>query len=289
MTSPNSDASALTYLLTLERETERRFTGRLQDLGRGRAYGGILIGQALAAGMMSVPERQPHSLHAYFLNFGDTTRPVTYEVEPLRDGRSLTTYRIQAVQDGDIILAVMVSFQTAEEGFEHQDSMPDVAPPEGLPTDFDIMRERLGLKEDDPNLSERSAQMPFEIRHIYPGGFMGGDPPRSENLFWFRAKGQVPTDPLIRYCGLAYASDFGPMVTALLPHGKAPIHPDIRLASIDHAIWFHREASLDDWLLYDLQTPSSQAGRGLGFGKIFTRDGRLIASVAQEGFMRQAG
>jgi len=287
MTPSTSDAPALADLLSLERVGELRFAGRLQDLGRGRAYGGILIGQALAAGMLSVPERLPHSLHAYFLKPGDASRPVTYEVEPVRDGRSITTRRIEAIQDDEVILAMMASFQEAEQGLDHQDPMPDVAPPEELPTDLDIMRRRFALEEDDPRLAARAARMTFEIRHVYPGGFLGGDPPRSENGFWFRAAGPLPDDPLIRYCGLAYATDFGPMVTALLPHGKAPLNPDIRLASIDHAVWFHRDAGLDDWLLYVLQTPSGQAGRGLSFGRIFTRDGRLVASAAQEGVMRQ--
>jgi acyl-CoA thioesterase-2 len=127
----------------------------------------------------------------------------------------------------------------------------------------------------------------FELRHVYPGGFFGTDGPRAHNAFWFRAVEPLPDDPVLRHAALAYASDFGPMATALLPHAKAPVDADIRLTSIDHALWFHREATMDGWLLYDLATPSGQGGRGLSFGRIFTRDGKLVASAAQEGIMRQ--
>jgi len=279
----------LAEILTLERTGDGRFVGPACDFGRRNAYGGLVIAQALTAGMLSVPERRPHSLHAYFLLPGDPTRPVTYAVEPVRDGRSFTTRRIQALQGDQIILAMMMSFQQGEDGLDYQDPMPEVPGPDDCPSDSELARRYVeALQPDDPRRRVASTQGAlFELRHVYPGGFFGTDTPRRENRFWFRAIQPLPDDALFHYAALGYASDFGPMATALLPHRKAPVDRDIRLTSIDHALWFHRAFRLDDWMLYDLETPSSQGGRGLSFGRIFTRDGHLIASAAQEGLMRR--
>jgi acyl-CoA thioesterase-2 len=239
--------------------------------------------------MLSVPDRRPHSLHAYFLLPGDPRSPVIYAVQPVRDGRSFATRSIQALQGDQIILAMMVSFQQDEPGLDYQDPMPFVPGPDDCPSDAELIRRYIeGLQQDDPRRRVASTQGAlFELRHLYPGGFFGSETARRENRFWFRAMQPLPDGPLLHYAALAYASDFGPMATSLLPHKKAPVDRDIRLTSIDHALWFHREVKLDDWLLYDLETPSSQGGRGLSFGRIFTRDGRLVATAAQEGLMRK--
>ena len=283
------DVPSLAEILTLERVGDAAFTGPACNFGRPNAYGGLVIAQALAAGMLSVPERPPHSLHAYFLLPGDPTSPVTYSVDPVRDGRSFTTRRIQALQGDQIILAMMMSFQRPEPGLDYQDPMPSVPDPDDCPSAAELARRYIeSLAANDPR--RRVASTPgalFELRHVYPGGFFGSDSARRENRFWFRALQPLPDDAVIHHAALGYASDFGPMATSLLPHKKAPVDPDIRLTSIDHALWFHRPVRFDDWLLYDLETPSSQSGRGLSFGRIFTRDGRLVATAAQEGVMRR--
>ena len=277
-------------VLTLDDAGAGRFLGRTHDLGRARAYGGLVIAQALAAGMRTVPDRLPHSLHAYFLAPGDANAGVEYVVDPVREGRSFTVRRVQALQDGRAILAMMISFHEAEPGLDHQDPMPDVPGPDDCPSDAEMARRYFDrLAPDDPRRRAANQAQLFEMRHVYPGGFFGGGPPRAHNAFWFRAVEPLAHDPVLLYGALAYASDFGPMATALLPHAKAPVDDDIRLTSIDHAIWFHRAVTMDDWLLNDLSTPSGQGARGLSFGRIFTRDGRLVASTAQEGLMRQAG
>jgi acyl-CoA thioesterase-2 len=280
--------SKLIDVLTLDDDGAGRFVGRTHDLGRARAYGGLVVAQALGAGMLTVPDRLPHSLHAYFLSPGDANAEVSYEVEPVREGRSITMRRVQALQNGRAILAMMISFHEAEPGLDHQDRMPDVPSPDDCPSDAEMARRYFDrLAPDDPRRRAAKQAQLFEMRHVYPGGFFGGGEPRPHNAFWFRAVKPLPDVALLQYCALAYASDFGPMATALLPHGKAPVDDDIRLTSIDHALWFHRPIRMDDWLLYDLVTPSGQGGRGLSFGRIFTRDGRLVASAAQEGIMRQ--
>jgi acyl-CoA thioesterase-2 len=285
---PAGEAPGLVDLLKLDRIDETRFLGCLQALGREGAFGGTVVGQALASGMLTVPGRLPHSLHAYFLLPGDTQTPVAYEVESVRDGHRFSIRRVQAVQGDRIIFTMLVSFQEAERGLEHQDSMPQVPPPEELPTTEALMKRWLdGLDKDDVRRRSASPRRAvFELRHVLSGGFFGGAPLCAENQFWFRAVDPLPAKPLVHYSALAYASDYGPMATAVLPHGKAPVDLDVRLASIDHSMWFHREANLNDWFLYDLHTPSGQDGRALTFGKIFSQDGRLVASIAQEGVMR---
>jgi acyl-CoA thioesterase-2 len=282
-----SEAPTLPELMTLEPAGESAFVGQFRVLGRRSAYGGLVIGQALAAAMRTVPDLMPHSLHAYFLRPGDPAHPVTYTVDAFQDGRSFKTRRVEATQNGQTILTMLLSFQAAEEGLDYHHPMPEVPAPEGLPTGEEMARRYFdSLAPDDPRRQVSAQRSVFELRHVHPAGFFESAAPRSENRFWFRSVNAVPPDPLLRYCALAYASDFGPMATALLPHRKSPVSDGIRLASLDHAIWFHREPRFDDWLLCDLDTPSSQGGRGLSFGRIFSRDGRLIASIAQEGVMR---
>ncbi len=282
-----SEALTLPELMTLEPAGEGAFVGQFRVLGRRSAYGGLVIGQALAAAMRTVPDLMPHSLHAYFLRPGDPAHPVTYTVDSVQDGRSFKTRRVEATQNGQIMLTMLLSFQGVEEGLEYHHPMPVVPAPEDLPSGEALMRRYLdSLAPDDPRRQVSAQGTLFELRHVHPAGFMISDVARAENRFWVRSLKALPPDPLMLYCALAYASDFGPMATALLPHRRSPVSDDIRLASLDHAIWFHREPRFEDWLLCDLDTPSSQGGRGLSFGRIFTRDGRLIASIAQEGVMR---
>ena len=280
----------LVDLLDLEVIDDNLFRGLSRDLGGRSVYGGQVVSQALVAGGRTVAEGDVHSLHAYFLRPGDMNHPIIYEVDPVRDGRSFTTRRVQAIQHGQAILTMIVSFHKPEEGWEHQAQMPDVPPPETFPSERE---RRLKLLETIDNPLPRLRQFLtqdtlFDIRHVKPVDLFEHQPMPPREAFWFRTVDRLPDDPVVHRCVLAYASDFGPLATTLLPHGVGSANPHLRMASIDHAIWFHRQARVDDWLLYVLESPSMQSSRGLSFGSIFTRDGKLVASVAQEGLVRIA-
>ncbi len=285
---PMSRVQELVDLLDLEIIDDHLFRGLSRDLGGRSVYGGQVVSQALVAGLRTVGEGSVHSLHAYFLRPGDMTHPIIYEVDPVRDGRSFTTRRVHAIQHGEAILTMIVSFQKREDGWEHQDAMPQVPPPESLPKDRDMRLQLLGsLSSPNPRLRQFLSQDTlFDIRYVTPHDLFAHEPKPPHNMFWFRTVDALPDDPMVHQCVLAYASDFGPLGTTLLPHGKGSASADLRMASIDHAIWFHRDARVDDWLLYVIDSPSSQNVRGLSFGRIFSRDGRLVASTAQEGLVR---
>jgi acyl-CoA thioesterase-2 len=284
-----SRVKELVDLLDLEIIDDHLFRGLSRDLGGRSVYGGQVVSQALVAGARTVPGGAvPHSLHAYFLRPGDMNHPIIYEVDPVRDGRSFTTRRVQAIQHGAVILTMIASFQQPDAGWEHQAEMPKVPPPESLPSDREIKLQLLDkLGSPSPRLRQLLTQDTlFDIRYVTSHEMFDHEPHPPYTVFWFRTVDRLPDDPNIHRCVLAYASDFGPLSTTLLPHGKGPASPELRMASIDHAIWFHREARVDDWMLYVIDSPSSQNVRGLSFGNIFARDGRLVASTAQEGLVR---
>ena len=277
----------LVDLLALERLEENLFRGRSQDLGWGAVFGGQVLGQALSAAAQTVPaERGVHSLHGYFLRPGDVGRPIIYDVDRIRDGRSFTTRRVVAIQKGRAIFNMAASFQADEPGFDHQDLAPHTAGPEGLPSHLDLTRKWI---EHVP-ASVRSwaeAERPIETRPVDPADPMDPRPGPAQRAIWYRAAGPLPDDQALHRYLLAYASDFHFLVTALLPHGVSWLSPGMQVASLDHAMWFHRPVRLDDWLLFQMESPSASGARGMARGRIFDREGALVATVAQEGLIRR--
>ncbi len=278
----------LVLLLALERIEENLFRGQSQNLGWGTVYGGQVLGQALSAAAQTVPkERDVHSLQAYFLRPGDVSRPVVYEVDRIREGGSFTTRRVVAIQGGNAIFNLAASFQKVEPGFEHQDAMPDVPPPESLPTDAERI-ERMAGKIPDALLEYLRRPRPFESRTTDPEDDPIAPAPRAaRRAVWLRTIGKLADDPALHRCLLAYASDNGFITTALLPHGVNWLTPQMHVASLDHVMWFHRPFRVDDWLLYVMESSAAHGARGLVHGRVFTRDGRLVASTAQEGLIRK--
>jgi acyl-CoA thioesterase-2 len=278
----------LVDLLALERIEENLFRGQSQDLGWGTVFGGQVLGQALSAAVQTVPrEREVHSLHAYFLRPGDVLRPIVYEVDRIRDGASFTTRRVVAVQSGKAIFNLAASFQKEEAGFEHADAMPDVPPPESLPTEAQRLE---AAKDKIPAvLYERAARpRPFEMRTTDPDDDPFHPAPRpARRTVWLRAIGKLPDDPALHRYLLAYASDHMFVTTALLPHGVNWLTRGMQVASLDHVMWFHRPVRVDEWLLYVMESPTAQGARGLVQGRVFTREGRLGATSAQEGLLRK--
>ena len=279
---------ALLDLLALERIEENLFRGQSQDLGWGTVFGGQVLGQALSAAVQTVPgDRQVHSLHAFFLRPGDVKHPIVYDVDRIRDGRSFTTRRVVAIQGGRPILNMSASFQVDEPGFEHQDPMPEVPAPESLPSDRDrvaALAERLPAVVRERMLAER----PFDIRTTDPDDDPFRPAPRPpRRMAWMRAASPLPDAPALHRYLLAYVSDFGFVGSALLPHGVSWLTPGLQIASIDHVIWFHQPFRCDDWLLHAMESPAAHGSRGFVRGRVFTRDGRLVASTAQEGLVRQ--
>ncbi len=275
-------------LLALERIEENLFRGQSQDIGWRMVFGGQVLGQALSAAVQTVPpDRQVHSLHAYFMRPGDVKRPIVYEVDRLRDGGSFTTRGIIAVQCGRPIFTMSASFQAEEAGYDHQDGMPAVPDPDSLQPD----RERLrGLAEHLPaHVREHAlAERPFEFRTVEGHAEMAAHAPRpAQRSTWLRAAGSLPDNQALHRYLLAYVSDFGFLSTSLLPHGVSWRSSALHIASLDHAMWFHRPLRVDEWLLYVMDSPAAHGGRGLVRGRVFSRDGRLVASVAQEGMIRQ--
>ena len=277
----------LLALLKLEPIEENLFRGRSQDLGFRQLYGGQVLGQALSAASQTVmAERHVHSLHGYFLRPGDASLPVVYTVTRVRDGGSFTTRSVSAIQKGQPIFTMMASFQGDEPGFEHQAEMPEVPGPEELPNDIELLRRKAHLIPErvrDKLLCEK----PIEIRPVTQIDPFDPKPCEPVKYVWFRADGLLPDDPQVHKYVLAYASDFNLITTALQPHGSSYMQRNMQLASLDHALWFHQNVRVNDWLLYAMSSPWAGNSRGLSRGRIFTRDGRLVASVAQEGLIRQ--
>jgi acyl-CoA thioesterase-2 len=283
----------LVALLDLEPLEVNLFRGQSRDLGGRSVLGGQVISQALVASNRTVtPDRQVHSLHAYFLRPGDMAAPIIYEVDRVRDGRSFATRRVQAIQHGEVILTMIVSYQKLESGFDHQAAMPQVPPPESLPTLTELAHQWMAEASTPPQplvVNWLTRPVAIEFKPVSARNPLKPDVREPVQQMWFRAAGRLPDDQTLHRHVLAYASDFTLIGTAQLPHGLVFGQPQLLVASIDHAIWFHRDLRVDDWLLYSMDSPSAQAARGFARGMIFDRQGRLVASVAQEGLMRWIG
>ena len=277
----------LSELLKLEVIEQGIYRGQSQDLGLPQLFGGQVMGQALSAAQETVePERHVHSLHSYFLRPGDSKKPVVYEVEKIRDGRSFSTRRVQAIQNGKAIYYMTASFQVHEEGFEHQNSMPIVPAPEEIPSYSDfISSHQVEIADNVRDIF--LAEKPIEIRPVEQYNWISPEKMPPVCHLWIKANGDLPDDLRIHTYMLAYTSDFHFLPTALMPHGKSHWHANLQVATIDHAMWFHRPFRFDDWLLYKTESPSANGGRGLVRGQIFNRNGELVASTMQEGLIRQ--
>ncbi|HTO08903.1 MAG TPA: acyl-CoA thioesterase II [Myxococcota bacterium] len=281
----DSPTNGLVDLLALEEIERNIFRGKNEGGQRERLFGGQVAAQALAAAGRTVEGRSAHSLHAYFLRPGDPSLPVLYTVDRIRDGQSFTTRRVVAVQKGQAIFTVAVSFQVRELGYEHQQlEMPAAPPPESLPT----WQERAAALPQG-SFPWTRGERPVDLRHVEAPTFLGGPQRRGGNLVWFRATGALPEDPFFHRCVVAYASDMSLLDTVILPHGRTGPLGALMMASLDHALWFHKDVRADEWLLYAQESPVAAGARGFARGTIFTRAGELVASVAQEGLMRPTG
>ena len=272
-------------VLNIEQLEVNLFRGRSPQDRWQRVFGGQVIGQALVAATRTVEGRPPHSLHAYFLIGGDPKVPIIYEVDRIRDGKSFTTRRVVAIQHGQAIFTLMVSFHNDEPGLEHQAQMPEVPPPEDLPSEAQI---RATVLPSMPEAVQRyyQSERPIELRPVEYGRYLGKKSEDGKFNVWIRTTSKLPDDPAIHQCVLAYASDMSLLDAALAPHGRSLFENDFMGASLDHALWLHRPFRADDWLLYAQESPSMTGSRGFSRGLIFRRDGALIASVAQEGLVR---
>ena len=275
----------LAEILDLEAIEVNLFRGVSPNDGFPRIFGGLVIAQALMAAYRTVPERVCHSLHAYFIRPGDVTAPVLYEVERARDGGTFTTRRVAAIQHGEQIFNLACSFQTPEEGLEHQAPMPSSVDPESLPTDLEYLRS-LGDEVHPRFMKMAEHPRPIDLRWVDPQHPTKPTPKSSTKEVWMRAKAALGDDIRLQQCALAYASDMAFMESALRPHGLIWTTPGLQAASLDHAMWFHHPFDFNDWLLFAQDSPSASQGRGLVRGQMFSRDGQLVASVAQESLMR---
>ena len=275
----------LIRLLDLEQIEVNLFRGVSPREGWQRVFGGQVLGQALVAAGRTVEDRRAHSFHAYFLRPGDPEIPILYDVDRIRDGSSFTTRRVVAIQHGRPIFNLQASFQVDEPGFEHQLEMPVVRGPEGLKSEVELRKEvadRLPPKMRPIFTRAR----PIEVRPLDPVDEFAPDKrPPLQNV-WFRAVDRLPDDPALHQCVLAYASDLTLLDTSTLPHAVSWWNDKLQSASLDHAMWFHRPFRADEWLLYAQDSPSASGARGFNRGNVFTRDGKLVASVTQEGLIR---
>lgn len=274
-------------LLNIEKIEENLFRGQNRDLGARHVYGGQVLAQALVAAQRTVePDRLCHSMHGYFLLGGDKKAPIVFDVDRIRDGKSFTTRRVRAIQHGQVIFNMAASFQVEEEGLEHQVDMPkDVPPPEELPTEL-MLRQKIADNLPEPIRSKFLQEQPIEIRPVNPLNPMAPEKKPPYKYVWFKAAGKLPDDDALHKAVLAYASDFGFVGTSMQVHGLSFWMRHLQVASLDHALWFHRRFRADEWLLYCMDSPTTGHARGFNRGTIYTRDGKLVASVAQEGLIR---
>ncbi|MBA4764666.1 MAG: acyl-CoA thioesterase II [Erythrobacter sp.] len=290
--TPEQLVAGLVRLLTVTPAGDNAFTGGQQPGGIGRVFGGQVIAQALQSAQATAPEgMEAHSLHAYFLRGGREGVDIDYAVAADFDGRSFANRRVVARQDGAAILNLTASFQLPEEGLEHDDCpMPDVPTPEDLPSDTEMRKKFLAEMGEisDAQRELMTRPRPIEMRTSGKLHWMNADkkPPHAHS--WFRAAAALPDDPALHRAVIAYASDYTLLGTSALPHGLSWARGELKGASLDHAIWFHRPARADEWLLYATDSPWSGGGRGFNRGRIFNREGELVASVAQEGVVRKA-
>lgn len=276
---------SLIAILLLEKLEENLYRGRSPEKSPLRVFGGQVAAQSLTAAGRTVPDdRYVHSLHAYFLRPGDPSTPIVYEVERTRDGSSFTTRRVTAIQRGKPIFAMSASFQVDELGIEHAIAMPDVPEPDACPGYAQVLgpyRDQISVWADLPR--------PFDVRYATESPWaarQNGPHPGAVTQAWFRADGQLPDDRLLHTCLLAYMSDLTLLDSALISHGLAAGVDRVQLASLDHAMWFHRPIVMDDWVLYQTSSPSASGARGLCTGTFFDRRGAMLATVVQEGLMR---
>lgn len=285
--APQSALQDLLRTLDLEPIEDNLFLGPRGIEGWQRVFGGQVLGQSLVAAARTVePGRLMHSLHGYFLLAGDPARPILYDVERIRDGGSFTTRRVKAIQHGRPIFSMSSSFHKDEPGFEHQAQMPDLPPPEALPNPKDVIDQHIDALPPAMR-SYWSRERPIEMRAPDLSRYFTREKKPPAQSIWIRANGTLPDDPVIHQAVLAYASDFTLLDTALIAHGKLLFDADVQLASLDHGIWYHRPFRADEWMLYVQDSPNAFGARGFCRGSIYTRDGQLIASVVQEGLMRQ--
>ena len=276
----------LLTILDIERLEENLFRGLSPQVGWQRVFGGQVIGQALVAANRTVNGRLTHSLHAYFLRAGDPSVPIIYNVDRIRDGGSFTTRRVVAVQHGQAIFSMAASFHREETGLEHQIKMPEVPPPESLPSEAEL--KACLIDRVPPQVKAYwERERPLEIRPVDLSRYLTPGNHDPSQQVWIRATGELSNDQSLHQCVLAYASDFTLLDTALIAHGRFVFDPKLMLASLDHALWFHRKLRADEWLLYAQDSPISGGGRAFCRGMLFTRDGKLVASTAQEGLLRE--
>ncbi len=278
----------LIKVMTLERLEMNLFRGESRDIGSPQVFGGQVLGQALVAATATAEDRTVHSLHAYFLRRGDFNSPIVYEVDRALDGKHFSSRRVVAIQHGRQIFNMSASFQQPETGLDHQTSIPDVPPPESL---TDMESHYRGMADQLPAAARRILEQkrPFEFRPVQPLDRLRREKSAPLKYIWFRAVDKLGDDEALHRSLLAYVSDFHLLDTALKPHGISMISPKLVIASIDHAMWFHRSVRVDDWLLYAIDSPSASGARGFTRGSVFARDGRLVASAAQEGLIRLTG
>jgi len=282
-------AEDLLHLLDLEPIEHNIYRGQNRDIGTTRVFGGQVLAQALVAARRTVEgERDAHSMHGYFILPGDLEAPIVYFVDRLRDGRSFTTRRVTAIQHGRAIFNMSASFQVREPGPEHQESMPSVPPPAAVAPELDFIR---GIADHIPESLRPvlTQDRPLDFRPIDPVDPFAPTARPPSRYMWVRAVGAMPDDALSNQAVLAYASDYGLLATSLLPHAISIRTPGVQVATLDHAIWFHRPFRADDWLLFSMDSPSAYGARGFSRANIFTRDGQLVASLAQEGLTRVRG
>jgi acyl-CoA thioesterase-2 len=282
----NTAIDNLLQILDLEPLEHNLFRGRSPQAGWQRVFGGQVIGQALVAASRTVVEdRHVHSLHGYFLRPGDPSVPIIYEVDRIRDGGSFTTRRVVAIQHGNAIFSMSASFQVHEDGMEYQAEMPDVPMPNDLPSEQELKEKFLAFAPENVK-SYWERERPIELRPVDMTHYFSKKPLPAEQYVWVRASGPLPDDERIHHCVLAYASDMTLLDTSLFPHGTSVFSPKIQAASLDHAMWFHHPFRADEWLLYATDSTRTSGSRGMNRGLIYTQDGKLIASTAQEGLIR---
>ena len=285
MNDPINTTAELLKLMNLEKLERNLFRGESRDIGTPRVFGGQVLAQSVIAASRTVDEGNIHSLHAYFLRAGDASAPIVYDVDRNRDGRSFKARRVVAIQHGRPIFTMAASFQLEQEGLEHQFEMPDVPQPEDLSSESNIPEERLAQV---PPLLRRwfTRTGPFDFRPAQKSNIFDPQPQAPFANIWFRLNESIDVPDYMHRALMAYASDFHLVGTATLPHGISFIQDNLVMASLDHAMWFHRPARVDVWLLYSCDSPSSSGGRGLARGLIYDRSGRLVASAVQEGMIR---
>ncbi|PHM40058.1 acyl-CoA thioesterase II [Xenorhabdus mauleonii] len=282
----NQALQNLINLIHLEKIEEGIYRGQSEDLGFPQVFGGQVIGQALYAAKQTVAnDRMIHSFHSYFLRPGDSHKPIVYDVETLRDGKSFSARRVSAIQHGQPIFYMTASFQGQEESFEHQDVMPDVPQPEELESQEEIAKKMSSSFSD--KFKKAFSTPPLEMKLVPSQNVPNYLPNKPVRYVWFRSNGKMPDDPFIHCCLLGYASDFHFLPTSLLPHGVGFMERNMQVATIDHSMWYHRPFDMNDWLLYAIESPSASGARGFVRGQIYNREGLLIASAVQEGVIRK--